>query len=220
MLARLALKEIRETAWIAGLALAANLFFVVVFTGVGLPEEMWGERYLYPRLPFPDGANVSFIVIAMCLAALLGLRQSLGEAVFGTYQFLLNRPASRNRLIGMKLLVGLGWCLGISALPILLYAWWAATPGTHASPFEWSMTSTVWRGWLGATVLYLGTFLAGLRPGRWVGTRLLPMVAGLGAALFGLIPLWWWSVELPTVLIVNVLLVVVILYVARTRDYS
>ncbi|HBO46397.1 MAG TPA: hypothetical protein DD670_21205, partial [Planctomycetaceae bacterium] len=106
MLARLALKEIRETAWIAGLALAANLFFVVVFTGVGLPEEMWGERYLYPRLPFPDGANVSFIVIAMCLAALLGLRQSLGEAVFGTYQFLLNRPASRNRLIGMKLLVG------------------------------------------------------------------------------------------------------------------
>jgi len=71
-------------------------------------------------------------------------------------------------------------------------------------------------------VLYLGTFLTGLRPTRWVGTRLLPMVAGFGTALFCVIPTSWWSVELPTalVLIVNILLVAVILYVARTRDYS
>ena len=100
---------------------------MVINTGVGLPDDMWTESPT--QLPFGGEATASLIIVAMCLAAGLGLRQSMGESIGGTFQFLLHRPASRGWLIGVKLLVGLGWCLGISALPILLYGWWAATRG-------------------------------------------------------------------------------------------
>ena len=39
-----------------------------------------------------------------------------------------------------------------TAVPILVYGCWAATPGTHAIPFEWSMTVPIWGGWLAMTI--------------------------------------------------------------------
>ena len=54
---------------------------------------------------------------------------------------------------------------------------WAATPGTHASPFEWSMTVPIWIGWFAMTILYLGAFHTVVRPGRWYRSRLLPLAA-------------------------------------------
>ena len=82
------------------------------------------------------------------------------------------------------------------------------------------MTLVVWQGWLAATVLYLGTFLGGLRPARWVGTRLLPIVAALFLACLFTAPIWRLSFEIPILVIVDLLLVAVILFVAQTRDYS
>ena len=72
---------------------------------------------------------------------------------------------------------GAGLYLAFSAVPILVYAWWAATPGTHAGPFEWSMTLPAWQLWLSITAIYLAAFLVGMRPARWIGSRLLPLVA-------------------------------------------
>ena len=159
----------------------------------------------------------------MVVAIALGLRQTLGESIAGTYPFLFHRPASRRWLIGMKLLVGMSAYLVGGPLAILGYGVWAATPGTHASPFEWSMTVPYWLVWFGMTLLYLGAFLTGLRPGRWYGSRLLPLVAA-GPAVFSVVTsaVVGGHVLLPLliVLVAGTWLIATIFFVARVRDYS
>jgi hypothetical protein len=218
MLTGLARKELREIAWIAVAAIVVYFFFLVVATGIGLPERSpWNEAR---RLPFNTDVTMRFALVEACLAVGLGLRQTVGESARGTFQFLLNRPASRWTLVGTKLLIGGGIYLAVAVAPLLLYAWWAATPGTHASPFAWWMTVLAWRGWLAGSVLYLGAFLAGLRPGRWHGTRLLPLVAAAALAAFCTFVPWPLAVDVLLVLVLDALLVANIFFVARTRDFS
>jgi hypothetical protein len=217
MLTRLALKELRETLWIAAAATVVNLYVLVILAGIGSSRPTSLEE----AYPFNSTVTASFIVVGMCLAAGIGLRQTVGESARGTFQFLLNRPAERWQLVVTKLLAGLGLCLGVTLLPLALYAWWAATPGTHPSPFEWWMTTLSWKGWLAGSIVYFGAFLAGIRPGRWHGTRLMPLAAaGLLALVLTTVPLWWWLPPAPLMLLADVLLVMAILFVGETRDYS
>jgi len=218
MLSNLAWKELRETTWIAGVALLA--FGYQTFTAMGVGLAPWHNYGWVEPIPFVHGEfTAGFGFVAFCLAMALGFRQSVGESAFGTYLFLLHRPASRLRLIGTKLAVGLGLCLVCSSLPILGYAFWAATPGTHPGPFEWSMTAEVWKVWLAVTIVYFGAVLSGIRPGRWYGTRLLPLVgAGVLAILVASVP-WTVMVALAVVLIIDAALVAATLFAARQRDY-
>ena len=39
------------------------------------------------------------------------------------------------------------------------------------------MTAWAWQLWLCMPLVYLGAFLSGIRPARWFGTRLMPLVA-------------------------------------------
>ena len=119
----------------------------------------------------------------------------------------------------MKLLVGVAVYLVCAAAAILVYAWWAATPGTHASPFEWSMTVPIWKVWITMPLLYLGAFLSGIRPARWVGTRLLPLAAA--GTLVLLLPRSALVAGLRTGahVLFSVVLVGSIFFVVRTRDF-
>jgi hypothetical protein len=131
---------------------------------------------------------------------------------------LLHRPVSRRRIYGAKLLVGLTTCLICGLAPFLMYAFWAATPGTHASPFEWSMTKDVWVAWLWMTAIYLGAFLSGIRPAAWLGTRLAPLAA---AVLSGFLS--WWDASTAGGLVflgvANVVLIIAIFRVVESRDF-
>ena len=213
----LAIKELRDTA---GIVLGAVFFHAMfVVSAMGLPVWPWWWRHDF-LIPFVNDQFLAYyVVVSGCLAAALGLRQSAFETVFGTEQFLLHRPLTREWLIGTKLLVGGCLYLIVAAVPILVYAWWAATPGTHASPFEWSMTATAWKVWLTTTVLYLGGFLSGIRPGRWQGTRLLPLVAAIGLVYVLVAIPWLWGWCLLAVVLIDGLLVTTIFHVARTRDF-
>jgi hypothetical protein len=176
------LKELRETRGIILLALAAYCLLLVA--------NLFSTTPMWRRLsPFVDDGFITviaFLFAAMTIA--LGLRQTLGESIHGTYPFLLHRPAGRNSLIGMKMLVGLVAYLVCSATPLLAYGLWAATPGHHASPFQWSMTLPSWEIWFSMTLLYLGAFLSGIRPGRWIGSRLLPLTAAILVVLLVEVP--------------------------------
>jgi hypothetical protein len=103
-----------------------------------------------------------------------------------------------------------------------VYAAWAARPGSVAAPFEWSMTESAWRGLAGLTLIYLGTLLTMLRPARWLGTRLLPVIAVIGwlpgREALGID--WWpvWS-ELLTVLLIDTGLVSILFLTIREREY-
>ena len=222
-----ALKEFREILGIALLALAAYGLLVSGTMDPDSPLNIFVWLHLANRggtcTPFiGDDFRGMFLLISVVFALALGLRQSLGESIRGTYPFLLHRPADRCRLIGIKLLLGTIVYLICAGLPILIYGAWAATPGTHASPFEWSMTVPTWIAWLAMTILYLGAFHTAIRPGRWYGSRCLPLAASALAtfAAAGLAfefegSLWPCLI----VLVVDVWLIAMILFAARTRDY-
>jgi len=217
MLKALALKELRETIGIAAVALVLFAYYVVLAMGVSLSP--W--QYAYgDSIPFVAGSTkMSFTLVAGLLAVALGFRQTAWETAFGTTQFLLHRPVARWRLIGVKLAVGVFVLVLSSALPILVYALWAATPGTHASPFHWSMTVPFWQIPVVMTIVYLGSFLSGIRPARWVGTRLLPLASAASLVfVMTLLPCGWgWSLLL--VLLLDGVLITGVFFAIQTRDF-
>ena len=218
MLRAMIFKELRETYWIALVALGVCVFFIVEqLMGYNLESMVRMER---PYIPFASNEFTSpFGFISACLAMALGFRQSIWESFRGTWPVLLHRPVSRRWVVGVKLAAGLGLYLVTAAMPILLYAGWAATPGTHASPFEWSMTLGAWQKWLGIMGFYLAAFLVGIRPARWLGSRLLPLV-GAGVLAAVLLDLDWWQWSVAGALVLDACLVGTILFVASSRDYS
>ncbi len=221
----LIIKELRESAGIATLAVLALVFIYAESTGHNLAQHIlplgWGRNItgLGSGIPFvPTPTRGWVLTVATCLAIALGLKQTTRELSQSTYYFLLQRPMDRNRIFGVKLAVGAALLLSIVGTMLLFYALWAATPGNHASPFYWSMTVPAWRMWFSMSLIYLGAFLTGIRPARWFGTRLVPLVtSGLIVFIATMIP-WWWAGTL-LVLVADVLFVMSILHCAQERDY-
>ncbi len=216
----LAFKDLRDLAGLAALALAAYGLLLVHCTGfvdIALRSEFGYEN----SVPFVEGPFAPWCAcLAAGLSVVLGLWQSAREDTRGTWLLLMHRPLSREKLIGVKLLVGLATYVACAGLPTLAYACWAATPGTHASPFEWSMSAGSWEILFALSALYLAGFLSGLRPGRWLGTRLRPAAAAaVLVALVELLPGIPVAIRLAAVGLLDAGLLSSILFVARTRDY-
>jgi hypothetical protein len=163
----------------------------------------------------------AYACISCVFALALGFRQSAVESSRGTFLFLLHRPLTRDRIMVTKLATGLAALVGVGGVPILLYGWWASVPGNVPAPFEWSMTAAAWNFALViAPALYLGAFLSGIRPGRWFGTRLLPLVAVTYVAVaLDQLPLPWvgWIVVFAALF---AMLAASVCHVARVRDYA
>lgn len=230
MFKAMVVKELRETRAIALLGLATYGLLVAAMVDRSsrfdlnpfvLLRSSWQQYYV----PFVEDEFLAhFCWVSAAIAIALGLRQTVGESMRGTYPLLFHRPATRRWLIGMKLLVGTVIYLICGAVPILAYAFWAATPGTHASPFEWSMTVPSWVAWFAMTLFYLGAFLIGIRPGRWYRSRLLPLAAAAAVVFITFLmaeagnvgPLW----RLLVLVAADVWMVATIFFIARTRDYS
>lgn len=214
-------KELREVRGIALVALAAYSVLVLSLMGVKAFEF----------LPVPIGTNeVPFVgsefgnfyaLVTIGLALALGFRQSAWESTQETYLFLLHRPVSRNAIFLTKLAVGTAVLLACASAPILSFGWWASIPGHIPGPFVWSMTGSAWFSALFSVVLYLGAFLTGIRPARWFGTRLLPVLATTMAPIAlaemsGVSPL-----SFPFLALAGCgLFLVSICFVARERNYA
>jgi hypothetical protein len=233
MIRALVIKELRETGWIAAIGLAAYLYNVAMIVSPSVEQSqamlaalsvpsVSGASVANDRLfPFVHGNFVTnYTIISLMLAVALGLRQTVGEARGGTFNFLLQRPMTRRTMFLTKTAVGVGLFLTVAALPVLALALWAATPGTHPSPFEWSMTVPVWKVWIAMPIAYLGAFLCGIRPARWFGTRLVPLAAvTLPIMLVASAP-WLLLLCLPMLVLTIGLLLTGTFWVEVTRDYS
>jgi len=211
----LALKELRENAWMAAAALVAYAVLLVSLTGFDLWTMRW---YPIQQIPFQDWRfYIWSVVISAVFAILLGIRQSWWESVRGTSVFILHRPIARGALFGTKLATGAAMFLAATGLPLAFYALWAARHGTHASPFYWSMTATSWLSWLAMTTVYAAAFLTGLRDARWIGSRLFPLVSVVLPLI--IITETSWTIGLLIVVCADVLLVGAILWVGFDREY-
>jgi hypothetical protein len=220
MLKALVLKELRETGWIAAVALVAHLSFVAMFAGYPV-VPFWSGRNI-EVVPFVDGSFLTtFCFVSVALAVALGLRQTAVESGRGTWLFLLHRPAGMRRVFLAKFAVGGGLYLLSGLIAILAYAAWAGLPGKHASPFFWWMTANAWIAWGVITIIYLAAFLAGIRPARWFGTRLLPLAGAgpLAMALVFVISLWP-LLGIAALCLIVAYLVGLVLFTARNRDFS
>jgi hypothetical protein len=219
-------KEVREALGIVAAATLAYFFLVAEAMQLHLLPDVVRNPiglYIYGRKPIPFLGGpfpLLFFVVSAVLAFGLGLWQAVGEGRRGTYLLLLHLPWPRARIIAAKLVTGVSLYLVLAALPLLIVAWWAATPGTHASPFEWSMTDEAWRMWFAMVTIYLGAFLSGLRPARWVGTRLLPAFAcGFLIVLLHVAGLSCVT-HFAVLAAVDAVLIVQIMYIGQARDYS
>ncbi len=221
--AALVIKELRLTAIVGAAACGAYLLVVAKLTnvtGFGWMRSFVQERGAIPFLA--DGFAQPFSVVTFMLAVWLAVWQTSSESRGGAWLFLLHRPVSRRAIVLSKLAVGLSVLLVCSALPIVLYGAWAARPGTHPSPFEWSMTNETWRLWWSMPPLYLGTLLAMLRPARWLGTRLLPCVAAFGWMVYReSLGAWLWPTwqEFAVVAAIDVVFATCLLLIVREREY-
>ncbi len=219
-------KELRETRLFAALAVGVYLVYLSRLTGqsgrviASLFAWVPGMNVEAPDIPFVQGNFLSiFFYIGIALAIALGFRQSAWEPSQGTAPYLLHLPLARHTIFLTKLSTGIWILLACTLLPILIYGVWAAWPGTHAGPFEWSMAEPAFHIWLLMPLAYLGAFASGIRPARWFGTRLLPLVSAAipGLCLY-LLP-HWWLIGFPLSLLAAALLTSDILWVTETRDF-
>jgi ABC-type transport system involved in multi-copper enzyme maturation permease subunit len=226
MVLTLVRKELRETRIFAALALALYAIYLARQTGKWsfLPSRLlwWlpGMNADTPDVPFVQGNfSTTLFFIGAALAIALGFRQSAWEPSQGTALYLLHLPLSRRTMIVTKLFTGTGLLLACSLVPILIYAVWAATPGTHPGPFEWSMTVPAFEVWLLLPIVYLGAFASGIRPARWFGSRLFPLAAVVVIGTLLAMASAWWLIAVPLFLLATAVFISDILWEAETRDY-
>lgn len=212
----LVVKELRECAPLAALAALAAAYALSELWGVSLLP--WSQRFPN-EMPFVHsefGGWMAFICGG--LALLLGFKQTAWEDFKGTYFFLRHRPMERRRMLLVKMAVGLGIVAALSAAMILVHGLWASRPGNVPSPFFWSMTVPAWHLWAVLPLVYMAAFLAGVRPGRWYGSKLLPLIAvGVLAFILGA-QLWPWAALVGSAAL-TAMAAAVALDVAATRDY-
>jgi len=185
----LLLKELRECGLYAAIALVGMVHFLG--DGMGWPVLPFWRLASGNEIPFlSQGLETIFATIGACLGIVLGLHQTLWESWRQTNLFLLHRPLPREQVFLAKLAAG-GILLGtVTVAPLSAYVVWAATPGTHASPFFWGMTEPWWRCVALSVACYLGAFLMGLRPAAWLGSRTWPLItAGMLAFLLVIAPI-------------------------------
>jgi ABC-type transport system involved in multi-copper enzyme maturation permease subunit len=213
----LVIKELRETAWIAAVTLAAYALVVMEMMGYSLWSMRWEPLTIIP-FQYELFAYLSALIAAAC-GILIGFRQSAWESLRGTSIFLLHRPLSRRALFGTRLTAGLAILLITTGLPLLAYSLWAATPGTHASPFYWSMTAQCWFVWFDMTIAYLAAFLTGIRNARWFCSRLFPLLGALFPVVIAMETLPVPGLRWLIVIVADAVLLTAIFYVVENRDY-
>jgi ABC-type transport system involved in multi-copper enzyme maturation permease subunit len=220
-------KELRETRGFAALAVAFYAAYISRLTGMwsrvlstllGWIPGLSGEPPVVPFLLQDPFVPILFTVGGI-LAIALGLRQSAWEPSQGTALYLFSLPMPRRSIVAIKIATGIGLLAACTLLPVVTYAIWAATPGTHASPFEWSMTETAFRVWLILPLFYLGAFASGIRDARWFGSRLLPLAAVVIPSILLYTLPFWWLLAFPLYLLSFTVLVSDAFLEAETRDY-
>lgn len=221
MFRAMALKELREVRGVAliGLAILGLLIYSCLGQWTEDASRRAGFGQTYDVAPFvSERFPPQFAFLCSMLAIALGLRQTLGESISGTYPFLFHRAATRRWLMGMKIFWGAATYVACGGAALLVYSLWAAVPGHHDSPFFWSMSLPCWGILLTLSVLYFGAFLSGLRPARWFGSRLFPVFAAIAVAVLAENGIWHGGLRMIFVVMADVLMIACILFVAKNRD--
>lgn len=225
MFRALFVKELRESWWLGLLPLAMMLYYSAVETEFGRVSGIgFGFRHVshperYHEMPFGTMALArSTLLWGSLLAGGLGLWQTFRESQSRTWHFLFYRPVDRFTILWAKVsAAAVVYTLAI-LIPVLAVCLWAATPGTHASPFRWLLTYPAWYAVAAGPVFYLAALFAGMRRGHLLGTRWWPLIgvaASFGSMGNEFLPTWRMDLQIA---VWAALLVGGALLVAPVRD--
>jgi hypothetical protein len=161
-----------------------------------------------------------FLIISLCLAAAMGLVQSLSEDVQGTCRYVLSFPGGCRRILKLKLACGLAvWLCWGSVVVALSFLGMFFERGPDAEPLQ-KLFDPVLRILVCVPVVYLGAFLTALRRANWFFSRLMPAVGALACwFILPYLPTWWIVAPLATV-VLGAVLIILMFHVASTRDFA
>ena len=219
MIRALALKEIRECLVVLIVGLGVLLFYTATYAGFSLFSMSGSLRTRTIAFVYPQFVP-TFVLLVGAIAIVLGLKQSVWEFDRTSCLFLLHRPVQRWRLIGTKLVVGTFLLTAVCAAPIIVLGLWASLPGNQAAPFFWSMTQEAWRATFSVSIIYFGAFLSGIRPARWYGTRVFPVLGAIVCALLIQVLPAWWLLGVTAIVVIDLILTETIMVTANCRDYA
>ena len=182
-------KEWREnTRWavLALVALALALGYSLYAANLNTSSD--------PASALWNGVAPVFLFGCPLLGAALGFAQVMPELRRDQWAYLVHRPVPRTTLFWGKAAVGLALALGATALPLGLLGVWAALPGDVAAPFDIHLLLPGVAALLTIIPFYFAGMLLALRPARWYGSRPLPLVAAvLAAILTRTLPEFWMA---------------------------
>lgn len=171
-------KEFRENlkwALLLALLLGGGLAFVL-HGAPGIGYDQWSTT-----------CSDSFLTITtfgFALAGLaLGFLQILPEQRKDRWAFWIHRPVSSRELFLGKVLSGTALYAMATILPLAGAFAWCAILSSSVLPFTTGMIVPGLIDALTGLCLYFAAFLTGLLPGRWYGSRDLPLVAAFVTAL-------------------------------------
>lgn len=220
---QLILNEVKRTGWISGLTFLVALGFCVMEMRLESVRTLLHPLGLDPgpfrSVPFLD-PNLfhTFLVVGLALILALVSTQVVRPILDEGFVRLFTLPVSVRQVLIVKMLLGAFMLLAALLTPLVLYALWADTQGTHPSPFEWSMIVSQAQILLGLVPAYFGAFLAAIWPWSWFSRGFILATTAMAAIAMANFP-WFlpWGVLLNGVICLG--FAVVILWVAENRDY-
>jgi len=156
----------------------------------------WGDYHSLTA--YWESVTRSLMLGAPLVAVLIGALQIVPERRRDLWAFVMHRPASKAMLFGGKAIAGLSLYAAATVIPLLGAAAWAAIPGNVDGPFDWGLTLGGFGAILFGCPFYFAVMFITLRPARWYGSAILPIVAPIALAWFNSAALfteWWQAVS-------------------------
>jgi hypothetical protein len=169
-------KELREHHHWIHIGLCLNCFLVWLL----MPRSIHVATDL-------NEIKVTFGLVGCALALALGFLQSFWDFSEARSGYVLHRTITRNELLRGKILAGAIIYGIVMSVPMILFAIYFARKGPQELPLRpMQLLPTIIFVVL-AFFLYLATIQTVLRPARYFGTKLLPLMAPLfGVGIYGL----------------------------------
>lgn len=124
--------------------------------------------------------QTSLLFGSFITATALGFLQIFPEQIRDRWAFLVHRPVSLKTLFWAKASAGLALYFTAMGLPYLVLCLGAAIPGAIHGPFYWGMTLPGLLSIIVGSSFYFLAVLCAMRSAAWKGSKLLPLLAGVG----------------------------------------
>lgn len=115
----------------------------------------------------------SALICAFCF----GFFQTFRERKIDRWAFMMHRPISLSSIFLAKSFAGILIVILSVGIPFFGWLFWMSIPGNLSAPFDWRLSLRGISDLTASLAFYFAGMLVALRPVRWWGTRIWPLLA-------------------------------------------